>query len=49
MNYKNRKIIEIAQQLGYTTAKDFANFLKIYKLSISTHKSGKKLISLSLI
>ena len=49
MNYKNRKIIEIAQSLGYTTAKEFANFLKIYKPSISTNKSGRKFISFSLI
>jgi hypothetical protein len=49
MNYKNRKIIEIAQQLGYTTVKEFANFLRIYKPSISTNESGKKFISLSLI
>jgi len=48
MNYKNRKIIEIAQQLGYTTAKEFANFLKIYKPSVSIHESGQKFISLSL-
>jgi hypothetical protein len=49
MNYKNRKIIEIAQQLGYTTAKEFATFLKIYKPSISTNESGRKFISFSLI
>jgi len=48
MNYKNRKIIEIAQQLGYTTAKEFANFLKVYKLNTSTNESGKTLISLAL-
>ena len=49
MNYKNRKIIEIAQKLGYTTAKEFATFLKIYKPSVSTNENGRKFVSLSLI
>jgi len=48
MNYKNRKIIEVAQQLGYTTAKEFANFLKIYEPRIATNQSGRKFISFSL-
>ena len=49
MNYKNRKVIEIAQKLGYRTAKEFASFLKIYKPSVSTNDSGQKFISLSLM
>ena len=48
MNYKNRKIIDIAQEFGYTTAKEFANFLKIYNPQIKINKNGKKLIYLSL-
>ena len=49
MNYKNRKIIEIAQQLGYTTAKEFANFLKLYRPTISTNETGRKFISLAVV
>jgi len=49
MNYKNRKIMEIAQQLGYTTAKEFAKFLKRYKPTISTNETGREFISLALI
>jgi len=49
MNYKNRKIIEIAQKYGYTTASELANFLKKYKPSIEINDSGKKIIQLSLI
>jgi len=49
VNYKNRKIIEIAQEFGYTTAKEFATFLKLYKPTISTNESGRKFISLALI
>jgi hypothetical protein len=49
MNYKNRKIIEVAQKFGYTTAKEFANFLKIYNPSIETNESGKKFIYLALV
>ena len=48
MNYKNRKIIDIAQEFGYTTAKEFANFLKIYNPKIKTNENGEKLIYLSL-
>ena len=46
MNYKDSKIIELAQRLGYTTAKEFASFLKIYKENIS---SDEKFISLALV
>ncbi len=49
MNYKNRKIIDLAQNLGYITAKDLADFLRKYKPSLDTNKSGKEFISLSLI
>ena len=49
MNYKNRKIIDLAQSLGYTTAKDLANFLRKYKPSLKTNERGKQFISLSLI
>jgi len=49
MNYKNRKIIEIAQRYGYTTASEFAEFLNKYKPTLEINKSGKKLIQLSLI
>ena len=48
MNYKDRKIIEIAQSFGYLTAKEFANFLKRYNPEIKTQANGKKLIYLSL-
>ena len=48
MNYKNRKIMEIAQQYGYTTAKEFANFLKRYNPQIKVNSSGKELMYLSL-
>ena len=48
MNYKNRKIMEIAQQYGYTTAKEFANFLRKYNPQIKTKENGKRLIYLSL-
>ena len=49
MNYKDSKIIELAQSFGYTTAKDLANFLKTYKPSIKTSNGGEKFIHLSLI
>ena len=49
MNYKNRKIIEVAQKFGYTTAKELASFLKIYKPTITTNEKGKEFISLSLV
>ena len=49
MNYKDSKIIELAQSFGYTTAKELANFLKKYKPTIKTNGSGKQFISLSLI
>ena len=49
MNYKDSKIIELAQSFGYTTAKELANFLKKYKPTIKTSKSGEKIIHLSLI
>jgi len=49
MNYKDSKIIELAQSFGYTTAKEFANFLKKYKPTIETNESGKHFIYLSLI
>jgi len=49
MNYKNRKIIEVAQQFGYTTAKELANFLKYYKPTISTNETGREFVSLALI
>ena len=48
MNYKNRKIIEIAQEFGYTTAKEFATFLKLYNPQIKVTESGKELMYLSL-
>jgi len=49
MNYKNRKIIEVAQQFGYTTAKEFAIFLKLYRPTISTNETGREFISLALV
>jgi len=49
MNYKNRKIIELAQEFGYTTASQFANFLKNYKPTLETNKSGKEFIYFSLL
>jgi len=48
MNYKDSQIIKLAQSFGYTTAKDLANFLKIYKPLIKTSNSGEKFIYLSL-
>ena len=48
MNYKHRKIIEVAQQFGYLTAKEFANFLKVYNPKIKTNHNGKELVYLSL-
>lgn len=47
MNYKDSKIIALAQSFGYTTAKEFANFLKKYNPSIETNANGKEFISLS--
>jgi len=49
MNYKNRKIIEVAQQFGYTTAREFAIFLKRYRPTISTNETGREFISLALV
>jgi len=49
MNYKNREIIDIAQSFGYSTAKEFANFLKKYNPSIETDESGEKFIYLTLV
>ena len=49
MNYKNRKIIEIAQAFGYTTAKGFAIFLKLYNPQIKVNTKGKELMYLPLI
>ena len=49
MNYKNRKIIEIAQRLGYNTVKEFATFLRTYKTTITTNQNGKELISITLV
>lgn len=49
MNYKNREIIEIAQSFGYTTAKEFASFLKKYTPAIETNEDGKKFIYLALV
>jgi len=49
MNYKNRKIIEVAQQFGYSTAKEFADFLKRYKPTMSTNETGREFVSLALI
>lgn len=48
MNYKNRKIIDLAQSFGYTTAKDLANFLRKYKPFMETNERGKQFISLLL-
>lgn len=48
MNYKNRKIMDIAQQFGYTTVREFANFLKIYNPQIKINSNGKELMYLSL-
>lgn len=50
MKYRNnRKIIDIAIQHGYKTAKDFALFLKKYNPKIETTSSGKEIVQLSLI
>ncbi len=49
MNYKHRKIIEIAQQFGYTTAKEFAKFLKLYNPQIKINTKGREFIYLPLI
>jgi len=49
VNYKDHKIIDIAQEFGYTTAKGLADFLKKYHPCIETNESGKQFISLSLI
>ena len=48
MNYKDRKIIEVAQSFGYLTAKEFANFLKIYNPQIKVNSRGRELMYLSL-
>jgi len=48
MNYKNRKIMEVAQQFGYITVRDFANFLRIYNPSIQRNESGREFMYLSL-
>ncbi len=48
MNYKDRKIIEIAQSFGYLTAKEFANFLKSHNPKIKISNNGRELIYLSL-
>ena len=40
--------MDIAQQYGYTTAKEFANFLRTYNPKIKTNENGKELIYLSL-
>ena len=49
MNYKNRKIMDIAQQYGYLTVKEFAYFLKIYHPKIEINENGKEFIHLSLL
>ncbi len=49
MNYKNRKIIELAQRFGYTTAKELATFLRKYNPSIRTNENGQKFIALNLL
>jgi len=38
--------MEVAQQFGYTTAKEFANFLKRYRPTISTNETGRELLAL---
>ena len=49
MNYKDRKIMRVAQEFGYTTASQFANFLNSYKPTIEINKSGRELVYLSLL
>ena len=44
MNYKNKKILEIAQKHGYKTAKDFARFIKKYKEILEIHDHRRQLI-----
>ena len=44
MNYKNKKILEIAQRHGYSTAKDFAKFIKKYKAILKIHYHRRELI-----
>ena len=48
MNYRHRKIIEIAQEFGYTTASQFANFLKSYRPTLKVNANGKESIYLAL-
>ena len=48
MNYKNRKIIDVAQQFGYSTAKEFAEFLRLYNPQIKVNENGKELMYISL-
>lgn len=49
MNYNNSKLIEIALQHGYKTAKDFALFIKTYNPKIIKTIDGKETLSLSQI
>jgi len=45
MNYKNKKILKIAQNNGYTTAKDFAHFIKKYREILEIYDTRGQLFS----